>query len=172
MTRLTQEIKTLLNKLRPKALIGDKIDTLIADDNANAVAHAAYDAHVALNHVYQAVVTASLAEINAGKILIPLVAGKTISVMSYLMEVTGAFATVTDIRIQDSNGTPVIVTTALTAALTNGAKIGSYGAVANVTNGAGFAAAATAAKNIVVAATGTAMTGGTSIRFILTYTLS
>ena len=133
--------------------------------NADTIA-----AHAAKRHVFNAVATASLAEINAGKAIIPGVIGKKIVPLNYSLRVIGPFAAGTNIKLQDSNDVPIVVCTALAAALTDGAKIGSQATVANVTDGAGFQGELTSGKSMNLVATG-AFTGGTSIAISIDYAL-
>lgn len=114
-------------------------------------------------------VTATLAEINAGKTLIPAVAGKSIKVTDYIMRVAGGFAATTSVDMQSSNDTPVKVNVAAVAALTNGAVI--VPPTANVTLGAGFGVALGAGDALVVANVGDAATTGTSITYTITYAI-
>ncbi len=114
-------------------------------------------------------VTATLAEINAGKTIIPGVAGKSIRVVGFVERVTGGFASTTSVDLQSSNATPVKVVVNAVAALTNGAVLvpGS----ANVTLGAGYGVNLGAGDSLVVANVGSAATGGTSIQFTIQYAL-
>lgn len=117
--------------------------------------------------VQTAIVTATLAEINAGKTLIAGQTGKKITVTNITERVSGNFATGTAVLVQSSNGTPVVVQTLAEAGLTNGAVLNPTSA--NVTNGAGFAAQLGTSDGLVVANSGSAQTGGTSITFTITY---
>ncbi len=111
------------------------------------------------------------AEMIAGKTLVAGVAGRTIRVLNYRLVVTGAFngGAGTSMILQDTDGTPVIITTALKAALTDGARISSYGlAIANVTDGAGLTGNLTASAGIEVAADA-AWDAGTSIDIVIEY---
>lgn len=112
-------------------------------------------------------VSATLAEINAGKTLIPGVAGQAITVVNYTARVTGAFATGTAIILESTNAAPVVVSTIAEAALTNGAIM--VPSSANNTLGAGFGAAVGVADGIKVVNSGAAQTGGTSVAFTFTY---
>lgn len=114
-------------------------------------------------------VTATLAEINAGKTLIPAVSGKSIKVTDYIMRVSGGWATATSVDLQSSNATPVKVNVALIAALTNGAVI--VPPTANVTLSAGFGVALGSGDALKVVNVGTAGTGGTSITYTITYAI-
>lgn len=112
-------------------------------------------------------VTATLAQINAGLILIPGITGKKITVTNYTARVTGAFATGTAVLLESTNVSPVLVTTLAEAGLTNGAVLTP--ASGNTTLGAGFAAPMGSGDGLQVANSGTAQTGGTNIAFTITY---
>lgn len=115
-------------------------------------------------------VLATLAQINAGLVLIPGTAGKKITVVSYVARVTGAFATGTAVILESTNASPVLITTLAEAGLTNGAVLvpGS----SNTTLGAGFAVPLGTADGVQVVNSGTAQTGGTSINFEIEYKIS
>jgi len=91
-------------------------------------------------------VLATLAQINAGAVIIPAIAGKKITVTNYTARVAGNFATGTSVELE-SSATTVAVTTL----------------------GTGYAAALPAGEGLNVANNGTAQTGGTSITFTVTY---
>lgn len=110
--------------------------------------------------------TATLAQINAGLILIPGVAGKKITISNVIARVVGAFATGTSVELESST-TAVAVETIAEAALTNGAVL--FPTSANVTLGAGFAAALPVGEGVSVANNGSAQTAGTSITYTITY---
>lgn len=149
-------------------IVGYALDKATADTDLIRVM--VMDAGSVLAGQLQSVtVTATLAEINAGKILIPAVAGKSIKVTDYIMRVAGGFAVTTSVDIQSSNTTPVKVAVAAVAALTNGAVI--VPPTSNVTLGAGFGVALGAGDALVVANVGTAGTGGTSITYTITYAI-
>lgn len=113
------------------------------------------------------IVTATLAEINAGKVLIAGQVGKKLRVVGIVQRVTGGFTTVTSVRVQSSNAAPVIVTDTAVAALTNGAVI--VPGTANNTLGAGFAADLGTGDGLVVAKNGADAAVGTSIQYTITY---
>lgn len=114
-----------------------------------------------------ALVVVSLAELNAGKVIIPGVAGKKIRVVDVIARVVGNFTTTTSADLQDESATKVLV--AAVAALTTGAVIGPYSA--NVSRGAGFGADLAAGEDLVVANVGSAAAGGTSITYTVQYAL-
>jgi len=112
----------------------------------------------------------SLAEIVAGKVLIAAVTGRTLKPIRYSLLVTGGFADGASFILQDTNSTPIVIVTALTTALTNGAKIAGDITVTDVTNGAGYQANLTASKGIAVKADA-AMTTGTSVKVSIDYVI-
>lgn len=115
------------------------------------------------------VVTATLAQINAGYTLIDAVQNEQIRLVGIAATVTGAFADATDIRIGDTADTPVVAVTYAIAGVTNGAKFDANNTISNQTIGAGYGAALTVSKGVQVYKTGSAATGGTSITFIIQY---
>lgn len=121
---------------------------------------------VALGGVRTARVVATLAELNAGKEIIPAVSGRKIRVVNYLARVSGAFTTTTSADLQ-SGTTGTKVTALAVAGLTNGALLQPTSA--NTTLGAGFGADLEISENLKLANTGTAAAGGTSITFTVTY---
>lgn len=112
-------------------------------------------------------VTATLAEINAGHELLTGVASTTIHVVDVVAVVSGNFADGTDVRLQDEQGSPVVALTYAVAALSDGAILRT--SAANVTEGAGFLVGLTAGDGLFVDKTGSDFTGGTSITFGITY---
>lgn len=120
--------------------------------------------------VYNVKATATLAEINAGKVLVAAETGVTLRAIGYLATVVGSFASGTTVDIEDDNGTPVVVGLLSQANLTNGSKLrdGDTGA----SRGAGLGGDLTAAKGISVTKTGADFTAGTSITFDIQYTKS
>ena len=113
-------------------------------------------------------VTATLAQINAGLVLIPGATGKKITVSNVVQRVLSNFATGTSVNLQ-SDATSVIVEAAAESGLTSGAVLTSA-PTANVTLGAGFATPLPAGEGLKVVNIGIAQTGGTSIQFTVSYT--
>ena len=111
-------------------------------------------------------VVATLAQINAGLVLIPAKPGASIRVLDYVARVTGAFATGTSVELESST-TAVAVSTIAEAGLTNGAVL--LRASSNTTLGAGFGKALPAGEGLSIANNGAAQTGGTSIEFTIQY---
>lgn len=114
----------------------------------------------------QETVVATLAQINAGLVLIPAVAGKSITVTNVLARVLGAFATGTSVELE-SSATTVAVETLAEAGLTNGAVL--FPTTANVTVGAGFGVALPVGEGLSLANNGANQTAGTNITFTITY---
>lgn len=112
--------------------------------------------------------TVTLAEINAGKVIIPGTAGKQLLVTNFVERVNGAFTTGTSVDLI-SDATSVNVESSAQAQLTNGAVLvpGSTG----VTLGAGFGVLLPAGEGLKVAKTGSNFAGGTDIKFTVSYTL-
>ena len=115
--------------------------------------------------VQTARVTATLAEVNAGKVIIPAVTGKQIQVTNYSARVAGTFTTTTSVDLRDTTGTivaalPVAVLGASTTAVPLAAHLG-----------AGFGAPLTVSEPLNVAKVGAAAAGGTSIVFTVSYVL-
>jgi hypothetical protein len=151
----------------------DSADTMVVCDLAQTLTNKTIDsASNPLKNVVQAYAgNITRAEMIAGKTLVAAAAGRTIRVLNYRLIVNGAFngGAGTSFVLQDTDGTPVVITTALKAALTDGARISSYGlAIANVTDGAGLTGNLTAAAGIEVAADA-AWDAGTSIDIVIEY---
>lgn len=140
--------------------------TINITGNVTNNANATFSTHL----VQTALVTASLAEINAGKTLIAGVTGKVITVLDYKAHVVGNFSTTTAVVVEDTSGSPVLIATNAVSVLTSGNILNEK--TANVTMGAGYLAALAAGNGVVVANSGSAATGGTSITFRILYTIA
>lgn len=118
--------------------------------------------------VRSALVVATLAEINAGKVIVPGVPGKKLRILDITERVAGAFAATTSVDLQaETTGTKVSV--ALVAALTNGAVLKPGDS--NVSRGAGYGAELPTGEGLVVANVGSAATTGTSITYTVQYAI-
>ena len=119
--------------------------------------------------VQTAIVTATLAEINAGKTLIDGVAGKTISIVGIEGKAVGTFAALTSVEVEDTNGTPVAIISTAVANLDD-----DYIAAGQTGNtiGAGYLGALTTGAGVAVTKTGSTGTGGTSITYKIDYIIS
>ncbi len=119
------------------------------------------------DRVQVATVTATLAEINAGKTLIAGVSGKAITVTNITQRVTGNFTTTTSVDVQSSNVSPVKVAVAAQAQLTNGAVLVNNDT--GVTLDAGWAVPLGTGDGLVVTKVGSNAAGGTSIKYTINY---
>jgi len=112
----------------------------------------------------------TLIELNAGITICAAIAGKKYKVTHYYFRVIGGAATAaTDVRLQDSNSSPVVVVTMAVAGLAEDDEIDSDDTIANITKGAGWMTALTAAKSLDVVKTGSAMTTMTHLDVIVEY---
>jgi hypothetical protein len=138
-----------------------------AFDSSQVIGDIAGLADALADRVQVAEVTATLAEINAGKELIAGVTGKTITVVGLTARVSGTFATTTSVDVQSDNATPVKVRVDAVAALSDGAIL--HDEATNTTLSAGWATALGSGDGLEVANVGTAATGGTSITYTVAY---
>lgn len=115
------------------------------------------------------VVTVTLAEINADHELLTGVAGKKIHIFNVIASVSGNFATGTDVRLQDEQGSPIEVLRLETAGLTDQAIIRAGDS--NTLIQIGMVTGLTTGDGLVVSKTGSAYTGGTSITFSILYSI-
>jgi hypothetical protein len=120
--------------------------------------------------VFTVVGSATLAEVNAGKTVIEGVSGKQIKVVGGWLKSTGAFAALTAIEFQESDGSPVIASYAQ-ANLTNGAVFNMRNTITGQTMGAGFMAALTAGNGVKVTKTGSDGTTATQIDYAIDFVL-
>jgi len=149
-------------------------DTLVGKATTDTLTNKTLDSAGTGNYLkniplaYAAAITR--AEMITGKELIAGVAGRTIKILGYNLRVTGAFngGAGTSMVLQDTADSPVVITTAAKAALTDGAKISGAATVTNVTDGAGMSANLTAAKGIAVAADA-AWGAGTTVHIVVQY---
>lgn len=120
--------------------------------------------------VYARTITATMAEINSGKAILPAVNGVSYKVLGYTLRVAGAFnsSAGAGVSLQDSNGTPIVVTTVAKAGLTDAAVL--LPSSGNTTLGAGFAAPLTVNKALsIIKSTATAHDAETSITVTVLY---
>lgn len=114
-------------------------------------------------------VSATLAEINAGKVLIPP-SQRTIQLISIHLLVAGTFAALTDIRLSDitaAGATANDILTMVAAQLGDG-LVHSHLTGTNVL-GAAFWASLVAGSGLQVRKTGATGTGGTTIKFNIVF---
>jgi hypothetical protein len=112
-------------------------------------------------------VVCTLAEINAGKVIIPAVAGKQVLVTDFAARVAGNFTTTTSVDLQASTTTATKVQVMAVAALTDAAVLKD--GTSDVTRGAAMYGVTPAGEGVSIANVGTAAAGGTSITVMLTY---
>lgn len=152
-------------------VVGTAFDTAsVNGDLIRVLVQVPGTAATATGAAQQLTVTASLAEINAGKILIPGLTGKSINLSNYTARVTGTFATGTAVVLESTNGTPVIVSTIAEAGIAGTTVIGPY--ESHTTLGAGFAVPLGVGDGLKIVNSGSAQTGGTSIQFTFNFTQS
>jgi hypothetical protein len=108
--------------------------------------------------------TATLDEINAGKVILSAVPNRQIRVVGCYLAVDDSFATLTDVRISDTADTPVDAVTVVQSVLIDGATL------CDASMGLTFTAL-TKEKGLQIRKTGDAGTGGTSITYRILYTL-
>lgn len=113
------------------------------------------------------VATLTLAEINAGIVILAGVAGKTITPLDFKAKVNGTFASTTSVDVQDTNSSAVAIATIAVAGLTDGSIINEVDG--DIVMGAGYLGALTAGEGIEVVNNGATATGGTSITFKIDY---
>lgn len=114
-------------------------------------------------------VTVTLAELNAGKKLIETEPGFRYKLVSALVIFNGTFTALTDMRLQSSDGTPVVAATVAQAQMANGAKLDQ--ANTNFVLGTGFFAFQNPGVDLEIQKTGADAAGGTSIGVYLAYVL-
>jgi uncharacterized phiE125 gp8 family phage protein len=131
-------------------------------DKATGRTLATFNAAVAPIHA--AYFTATQAQLNAGFVIAADDANKQYVCVGFFLKITGTLAALTDIRLSDSSNVDIV--TVVQTSLTDGSVFTENGGT-GVTIGAGFAAALTAGKGLVLRKTGSAGTGGTSITGVL-----
>lgn len=146
-------------------VVGIAVDKAAADGDVIRVQIMAPEA-VDARTVFSVRNTVTLAEINAGKVIVPAVTGKKVRVLNYIARVSGGFAATTSVDLQSST-TGTKVTALAVAGLTNGAVLQPTSS--NTTLGAGFGADLEVSEGLKVANTGSAATTGTSITYTVTY---
>lgn len=120
--------------------------------------------------VYGITNVVTLAQLNAGKILIPAVTGKKIHVVGFAARCgAGNMAAATSFDITDDNSSPVAIQSIAVAAATANAYL--VDGTANVTRGAGYFGDCTVSKNVIIKTVGDAATTGKSITVDLLYRL-
>lgn len=113
-------------------------------------------------------VTATVAEINAGKVLVPAVSGKTIVVTDFAARVNGTFTTATSVDVEDTSATVSVQSLAI-AQVVDAAVL--QDADTGVTRGAGMFGSITLGEALQVIKKGSDAAGGTDIEFFITYSI-
>lgn len=138
------------------------LEKVAAKSEADAKSELLSDLQLGQDFVRTARVTATLAEIIAGKVIVPAVTGKKIRVLHWSIRCAGNAAGATGVKLLDDNDTPVEVTAVVTAGLGTGVHVLPWTAT-HVTNGAGYRADLTTAKNLLLKSYGNELTGTTSM---------
>lgn len=119
---------------------------------------------------YTAYGTCTVAAVNGGT-CIPLAAttGRNITVTFFDIVATGSAATCTGVKLEDTNGTPVVIATLAAATLTSGA----HNIPLTGTLGVGFGAGSglTAAAGVQILVNGSACTTTTAFTYMINYTI-
>lgn len=114
----------------------------------------------------------TLAEVNAGVVMVSPVAGERVLVTSFFFRAIGGNpAGATDVRLQDTADTPVPIVTTTVAALASSANITAFHEVAGSTKGAGFLTPLTLGRGVNFVKTGGTMTTATSFEVLVEYQL-
>ena len=108
------------------------------------------------------------AAINTPTTVIPAASGKTVRILGFNIVNTGAASGATDVRISDTNSSPVDVWTATVAALTDGARFNPAVTGAGITHGTQFSGL-TAGKGVQIRKTGGTLAGSTSFKGVIFY---
>lgn len=119
--------------------------------------------------VFTIVVAVTLAELNASKIVIAPIPGKSVMIVGGRLRSTGAFGTLTSIQLREADDSPVIITWAQ-AQLTDAAVFNFRNTTSGQTIGAGFGVALTAGNGVEIASVGVADTA-TKVDLILDYVI-
>lgn len=144
-------------------------DTMANFISKNALQPVADTALISKGAVFGVTSVVTLAQLNAGKILIPAVTGKKIHVVGFAARVIGNMAAATSFDITDDNSSPVAIQSIAVAAATDGAYLTD--GTTSVTRGAGYFGDCTVSKNVQIKTVGSAATTGTSITVDLLYRL-
>lgn len=112
----------------------------------------------------------TVAAVNAGTCIpLALATGRTISVMNFDIVATGSAATCTGVKLEDTNGTPVVIATLAAATLTSGA----HNVPLTATLGVGFGAGSglTVSQGVQIAVNGSGCTTTTAFQYAISYTV-
>lgn len=120
--------------------------------------------------LYSKTVIATLAEIIAGKEVLPEVDGISYTIIDADFIFAGTAATATSIDLESTEDTPKTIVAVPVAAADDGDIATTRPLTANVTTGSGFRTALTAGKGVNLKETGSTLTGTTSVTVNLKYT--
>lgn len=118
--------------------------------------------------VFSKQVEVTLAELNAGKTIIPAVTGKSIVVLDFNVVCDGAFAALDSAELEDASAT-VNVCSLAQANMTDNAVL--FKGATGVTPGAGLAEALTVSEALVISKTGSDATTATKLTVAVSYML-
>jgi hypothetical protein len=120
--------------------------------------------------VYSVSATLTLAQINAGIVILPAVTGQTYKVSHFLMTATGTAATCTSVNISDTAGTPVNAAAVAIAALTSGTPVDET--ISGVTLTAFAPTTLTAGQGIQIRHVGSSCATTTSLAVTVYFTIN
>lgn len=112
--------------------------------------------------------TCTVAAVNGGTCIpLPAVTGRTYAVSFFDIVAAGSAATCTGVKLEDTNGTPVVISTLAAATLTSGA----HNIPLTATLGVGFGAGTglTASQGVQILVNGSACTTTTAFTYQITY---
>lgn len=121
-------------------------------------------------NVHYVALTATLAQVNSGVTIVPALSGRTLRVINFYTQVAGTWASCADVRLSDTNSTPVDVATIAVAGLTAGNKLTQTSG--SVALGAGWLTQLTANQGLLLRQTGTPCTGGASVTVVAMYSIN
>jgi hypothetical protein len=115
----------------------------------------------------------TLAQVNAGTIILPAVTGQTYKVNHVSIQaIGGATATCTLVEVADTSTMPVVAMSATQAGLTQNTRVTESSAATVAVTTAFAPTALTANQGIQVLSTGTACTGATSFNVVVDFTIN
>lgn len=125
---------------------------------------------VTAGSVFSVSATLTLAQVNAGTVILPAVTGQTYKVSHFLITATGTTATCTSVNISDTAGTPVDAAAIAIAALTSGTPVDET--ISGVTLTAFAPTALTAGKGIQIRHVGSSCATSTSFAVVVYFTIN
>jgi hypothetical protein len=152
---------TTTGALTPKSLVIGATGTV----DISPTFSTALNANPEIKYAYG---TCTVAAVNGGTCIpLALAAGRTISVMNFDIVATGSAATCTGVKLEDTNGTPVVIATLSAATLTSGA----HNVPLTATLGVGFGAGSglTTSQGVQILVNGSACTTTTAFQYAISY---